>query len=204
MSQRALPRSRSRTGLVAVLVTVVVLGLATAVILPLRERSKIPFLPPSTRCQATLDDGRTATLDLEQARNASLIAGIATSRYLEPRATSIALATAFQESDIRNLDYGDLDSLGIFQQRPAAGWGTPEEIMDPYYSTNAFFDALVKLADWQTADIGVIAQEIQRSAYPDAYDKHVDRARILASVLTGETAAGWTCHVRDPAAADPA
>ncbi|MDR0416196.1 MAG: hypothetical protein LBH76_02550 [Propionibacteriaceae bacterium] len=161
------------------------------------------YLPP-TRCQAELEDGSTAYIDIEQSENASLIAGVAAQRGLVPRAVSIALATAFQESKIRNLDYGDLDSLGLFQQRPSAGWGTPEEIMDPYYSTNKFFDAMVMVPDWAGADIGDVAQEVQRSAFPDAYDQHVARARLLASALSGETAAGWSCLVRDARQPDPA
>jgi hypothetical protein len=154
-------------------------------------------------CQATLADGRTASLDIEQAGNASLIAGVATARGLAPRATSIALATTFQESGLRNLDYGDRDSLGLFQQRPSAGWGTPEQIMDPYYATGKFFDAMVRVPNWDSTDIGQVAQAVQRSAFPEAYDQHVERARILASALTGETPAAWTCHLRQPGAPDP-
>jgi hypothetical protein len=165
----------------------------------------LPALPASApACTATLADGRQASVNIDQAGNASLIAGVASQRGLIPRATSIALTTAFQESGLRNLDYGDLDSLGLFQQRPAAGWGTPDQIMDPYYATTKFFDALVRIPGWDQADIGTVAQEVQRSAYPDAYDKHVDRARILASALTGETPTAWTCHVRNPQPADPA
>ncbi|MDR1264761.1 MAG: hypothetical protein LBK42_04145 [Propionibacteriaceae bacterium] len=183
--------------LAVVVVAVVVWGVLSA------NRRDPAYLGVEPHCQATLADGRQASLTLEQAANASLIAGVAATRSLEPRAVSIALATAFQESGIRNLDYGDLDSLGLFQQRPAAGWGTPEEIMNPYYSTNKFFDAMVQLPNWAWADIGDIAQEIQRSAFPDAYDQHVERARILASALSGQTEAAWSCHVPQPGPADP-
>jgi hypothetical protein len=165
---------------------------------------KSPIYLPPTRCQSVVEDGSTAYVDIEQSENASLIAGVAAGRGLAPRAVSIALATAFQESKIRNLDYGDLDSLGLFQQRPSAGWGTPEEIMDPYYAANKFYDAMEQVPDWAGQDIGDVAQEVQRSAFPDAYDQHVARARILASALSGETEGAWSCLVRNPAAPDPA
>ena len=195
---------RPWTGLVGALVATVLIAGGLIVVSLLRQGQTPAPKPPAPTCTATLVDGRQARLDLEQAGNASLIAGVANQRGLIPRATSIALATAFQESGLRNLDYGDLDSLGLFQQRPAAGWGTPEQIMDPYYSTGKFFDALARVPDWQTADIGDVAQEIQRSAFPDSYDQHVERARILASALTGETPAAWSCHLRNPQPADPA
>ncbi|MDR1450566.1 MAG: hypothetical protein LBI84_10310, partial [Propionibacteriaceae bacterium] len=165
--------------------------------------SDTPAQLPEPRCQAVIEDGSTASIDIEQSENASLIAGVAAQRGLIPRAVSIALATAFQESKIRNLDYGDLDSLGLFQQRPSAGWGTPEEILDPYYSTNMFYDAMERVDGWQSADIGDVAQEVQRSAFPDAYDQHIARARILASALSGETPAAWSCVVHSAATADP-
>ena len=161
-----------------------------------------PPPPPASLCEALVNSGR-ADLTWEQSRNASIIAGIAAQRGLVPRAVSIALTTAFQESGIRNLDYGDRDSLGIFQQRPSQGWGTQEQIMDPYYATGKFFDVMVTVDDWQNTDIGDVAQEVQRSGYPDAYDQHVTAARLLASALSGETPAAWSCIVHDSAPADP-
>jgi len=161
-----------------------------------------PPPPPDTQCIAQLDSGR-ASLTIEQSRYASLFAGIAAQRGLAPRAVSIAITTAFQESDIRNLDYGDRDSIGLFQQRPSQGWGTVEQIMDPYYSTGKFLDEMVKVRDWQNSDIGDVAQAVQRSGFPDAYDKHVDRARLLASSLSGQTPASWSCIVYNPAPANP-
>ena len=161
-----------------------------------------PPPPPASLCEAQVGSGR-ADLSWEQSRNASIIAGIAAQRGLVPRAVSIGLTTAFQESGIRNLDYGDRDSLGIFQQRPSQGWGTAEQIMDPYYSTGKFFDVMVTVDDWENADIGDVAQEVQRSGFPDAYDQHVTTARLLASALSGETPAAWSCIVHDSAAPDP-
>ena len=198
--------STTRTVLIGVGIGVLVLALILGFVGLYRWASSLwaeePPPPPDALCRARVE-GLTAEIDLEQSRNASIISGIATQRGLIPRAVSIALATAFQESGIRNLDYGDRDSLGIFQQRPSMGWGTPEQIMDPYYSSGKFFDEMVKIEDWQVADIGDVAQEVQRSGFPDAYDQHVDRARLLASALSGETPASWSCVVHDPKPSDP-
>src|ERR1041384_6569779 len=93
----------------------------------------------------TADGGTThAQIDIEQARWATLMAAIAQRRGLPPRATTIAIATAFQESKIHNLDYGDRDSAGLFQQRPSQGWGTRKQVRDPVYTIGRFYDGLVK------------------------------------------------------------
>ncbi len=152
--------------------------------------------PWTSSCTATVG-GSTVRLELAQARNAAIIAGVAGRRGLPPRAASIALATAWQESGLRNLDYGDRDSLGLFQQRPSQGWGTKEQIMDPHYAANAFYAAMELVSGWQTADLGNVAQAVQRSGYPDAYDKYIDTAKTLASSLAGETPASFACAVRN-------
>ena len=132
-------------------------------------------------------------VDLDQAHYASIIGGVSVRRGLAPRAASIALATVYQETGIRNLDYGDRDSVGLFQQRPSQGWGTAKQLQDPYYATNAFYDALIKIDGWESADITEVAQQVQRSAYPEAYRDHEDDARVLASALTGNSPAGFRC-----------
>lgn len=159
-------------------------------------------LPIEDRCVASAG-GRETVVDPEQAYNAAIIAGVSIRRGLPPRAASIALATAYQESDIRNLNYGHADSLGLFQQRPSKGWGTEEQIMDPWYSSKSFYKELVKVKKWKTRDINDVAQAVQRSAYPDAYRKHVDKARTLASSLTGETPASFTCVIAEPGTTSP-
>ncbi|MDR1711394.1 MAG: hypothetical protein LBR58_06020 [Propionibacteriaceae bacterium] len=151
-------------------------------------------LPISERCEATVGS-YTTTVDVEQAQNAALIAGMSIKRGLIPRAASIALATAYQESKIRNLDYGHADSIGLFQQRPSKGWGTIEEIMDPWYSTKQFYKTMEKVKNWQTRDINDVAQAVQRSAFPEAYRQHESNARTLASSLTGETPASFSCAI---------
>jgi hypothetical protein len=145
-------------------------------------------------CTATAA-GRSAHLDIGQAENAVIIAAVADARGLPPRAVSIAYATTLQESKLRNLDHGDRDSLGLFQQRSSQGWGTPAQIMDPYYAAGKFFDALVQIPDYVSKDLGQVAQAIQRSGYPDAYDAHVADGRTLASGITGQTPAGFRCVV---------
>ena len=80
-----------------------------------------------------------------------------------------ALAAAFQESGLHNLSHGDRDSLGLFQQRPSQGWGTPSQIMDPGYAAGAFYHRLAQVTGWQTTSVTDAAQQVQRSAAPDAY-----------------------------------
>ncbi|KGN33666.1 hypothetical protein N802_07555 [Knoellia sinensis KCTC 19936] len=149
------------------------------------------------RCQATAA-GNTVDFDPEQMSNAATITALALKRGLPARAATIALATAIQESKLRNIRYGDRDSVGLFQQRPSQGWGTVEQILDPEYSTNKFYDALVKVDDWENGTITVVAQEVQRSAYPEAYADHEQEGRILASALAGHSPRGFACRLDDP------
>lgn len=143
-------------------------------------------------CTAVVS-GASARLDPDQARYASIIVAGSIKQKMPPRAATIALATAFQESGIANLDFGHHDSVGLFQQRPSQGWGTVEQIMDPYHSTARFYTALAKVPDYQNLSVTDAAQRVQRSAYGDAYAKHETRSRILASAMTGQTPAAFTC-----------
>ena len=201
--RRAYFRRRLLVTVVGLAVVALVTTLVLALVSALRERPTETLVLPSYRCVATVG-GQTAELGVEQAYFAAIISGVAVQRGLPPRAVSIALATALQESDLRNLNYGDRDSVGLFQQRPSQGWGTVEQIMNPHYSTGKFYDALVKVAGWQTGDINDVAQAVQRSGVPDGYRKHVDRAKTLASALTGETPAAFTCLSKVAAPPDPA
>lgn len=148
--------------------------------------------------------GMSETTTTERAANASTIAWESVERGLAPRAATIAIATAIQESKLQNINYGDADSIGLFQQRPSQGWGTEEEILDPVYSTNAFYDALVEVDGWQDGVITEVAQTVQRSAFPTAYADHEAEGRVMASALTGETAAAVTCDVDAPTGAGDA
>ncbi|GAA3501202.1 heavy metal transporter [Streptomyces prasinosporus] len=144
-------------------------------------------------------DGATYAFTPEQAVNAATITAVGTARDLPERAVTIALATALQESALRNIDYGDRDSLGLFQQRPSQGWGTPEEIMDPAYAAEKFYEHLVEVPGYTRLPLTVAAQRVQRSGFPQAYAKHEPDATLLAAALTGRSAATLTCDGR-PAA----
>lgn len=171
----------------------VVFGLVAAGILVatgLRDREPLR----SEYCVAEVGDVR-AQVDLEQARWASLMAAIAQERGMSPRATTIAIATAFQESKIHNIDYGDRDSIGLFQQRPSQGWGSVEQIMDPHYSIGKFYSGLAKVKGYQSMKITEAAQKVQRSAFPGAYAQHEAEARALASALRGYSPAAFTCQI---------
>ncbi|MEA5154766.1 hypothetical protein [Raineyella sp.] len=185
-------------GIVALLAAVALVG----GIVWLRSNEYIQPTPFEPRCRFDAA-GNSTVLDLEQAHYAGIIVGRAVAKGLPPRAGSIAMATAYQESGIRNLDYGDRDSVGLFQQRPSQGWGTQAQILDPYYATDAFYAALVKVNGWETADITTVAQAVQKSGHPEAYRKHEQNARVIASVLSGQTTAGVTCGFSTPSAADP-
>jgi hypothetical protein len=179
---------------------VVALG-AVATALVLVDRGGVPRILDTSGCTAEVD-GHTVEVDLEQAENAALITAISIERGMPARAASIALATAYQESKLYNIDYGDRDSVGLFQQRPSQGWGSVEQLMDPVYSTHAFYDALQKVDGYDSMEITVAAQEVQRSAYPDAYADHEQDGRTLASALTGNSPGALWCDV--PGDADEA
>lgn len=186
--------------LIAVSVSV---ALVLGVFFWLRGQGLTSPVPGQQRCVATAG-GSAVALDLDQAHFTSIIVGLSVRRGLAPRAASIAMATAYQETGIRNLDYGDRDSVGLFQQRPSQGWGTEAQLMDPYYATNKFYDALVKIKDWETGDVNDVAQQVQRSGYPEAYRDHEADARVLASTLTGHSPGGFTCLEREQTAGDAA
>jgi len=126
-----------------------------------------------------------ATLSAEQRQNATTIIGVAKQKGAPPRAWLVALATAMQESTLRNINHGDRDSLGLFQQRPSQGWGSPAQVLDPVYSTTIFLDKLLQVPNWDRLPVTVAAQTVQRSAFPDAYAKWEGLAAELVSQLAG-------------------
>jgi hypothetical protein len=119
----------------------------------------------------------------EQGQNAAAIAAVAGERGLPERALVIALATAQQESRLRNLPYGDRDSLGLFQQRPSQGWGTAAQVQDPVYAAGKFYDHLVQIPGWETGRLTEVAQAVQRSGFPEAYQQWEPMATELAAAL---------------------
>lgn len=122
----------------------------------------------------------SAALDAEQAANAHLVISVGRDLGVSDRAIAIALATAMVESSLRNVNFGDRDSLGLFQQRPSTGWGTPEQVVDAVRSTRVFFGGagdpngtrtrgLLDISGWEDMAFTDAAQSVQISAYPDRY-----------------------------------
>jgi hypothetical protein len=149
---------------------------------------------PPPGCHVSLD-ATTYTFGVEQTAHATTIAAVGKRMGMPDHAVTVAIATALQESKLHNLDHGDRDSLGLFQQRPSQGWGTPEEVMTPHYAAAAFFDRLARVEGWESLPVTTAAQHVQRSAVPDAYGKWEHQARALAQATTGEIPIGLTCRV---------
>lgn len=109
----------------------------------------------------------------EQAGNAKAIIAATKKSGMDERAAVVAIATALQESKLENLghlgDLNDHDSLGLFQQRPSVGWGTPEQVTDPRYATTAFLSGLKNVDGWREMPLTDAAQAVQVSAFPFAY-----------------------------------
>jgi hypothetical protein len=183
------PRRRSRT------------GAAFLVLLALAGYLVVQYVSGGAGepdCRVVPADGRGEgyAFTPEQAVNAATITAVGVDRGLPERAVTIALATALQESALRNIGYGDRDSLGLFQQRPSQGWGTPRQIMDPAYAAGIFYAHLEKVPGYTELPLTDAAQRVQRSGYPLAYAKHEHDATLLAAALTGRAAATLTCEGR--------
>jgi hypothetical protein len=188
---------RKRTLLSAAVALAVIAGFG--VFLGLRNNGPLG-VTPSCRVEAGGDADeqlKPVTLDPDQMANAATIAAVGIRREMPERAVVVALATAFQESKMRNLANGDRDSIGLFQQRPSMGWGTPEEIRDPRYAAGKFYDSLRKVRGWQQMRVTEAAQKVQRSAHPEAYQKWADEAIVLATALSGQATGAVACALRD-------
>ncbi|MEV4917581.1 hypothetical protein AB0K47_12310 [Streptomyces tirandamycinicus] len=144
------------------------------------------------------EGGGRYELSPEMAANAATISAVGTTRGMPERAVTIALATALQESALRNIRHGDRDSLGLFQQRPSQGWGTPQQILDPVFSAGAFYDHLAEVPGYSRLPLTVAAQRVQRSGFPQAYAKHEPDAALLSAALTGRASASLTCTAAPP------
>jgi len=147
---------------------------------------------PTMNCSARpVTPGRRVdgtTLDAGQIGNAEIIYNVGTGLGLPQQAAIVAIATAMQESRLRNLPYGNADSLGLFQQRPSQGWGTPAQTMNPLYAAAAFYQRLVQIPGWQNLPPGILAQDIQHSADPGAYAQWQPLATALADTFAGTAA----------------
>lgn len=132
--------------------------------------------------------------DQEQTANAATIVAVGRQRGIPQRGLVIALATAMQESTLRNLDGGDRDSAGLFQQRPSQGWGTFEQVTDPLYAANKFYDGLMAVAGWEAMPLYVAAQTVQKSGFPFEYQKWEDDAETLLAGVGGAPVIGAACQ----------
>jgi len=136
-------------------------------------------------------DTTTAGLTGEQVGNATVIIQVGQQLGISAYGQQIAVATAMQESGLRNLDHGDRDSLGLFQQRPSMGWGTRDQILNPQYAATAFYNHLQAVPDWQHMPLWQAAQAVQHSAFPQAYHQWAQLAAELVQRHGGDT----TCTV---------
>lgn len=146
-------------------------------------------------------------LSREQLQNAALIYQVGKAMGLGTRDIQIGLITAMQESTLRNVNYGDRDSLGLFQQRPSQGWGTPAQVTNPEYAARKFFTELKALGESRfDMSMTEAAQAVQRSAYPDAYAKHIGLVRSIYPSISGAEVRGSTpddFDLSSPAAQPP-
>lgn len=137
--------------------------------------------PPPLVVETAAVSEATAMLDESMAANARVIIAVGRELGVSDYGIVIALAAAAQESTMRNLDWGDRDSVGLFQQRPSTGWGTVEQLTDPAHATRLFFGGptgpnvgtrgLLDIEGWESLPLTVAAQAVQISAYPDEYAK---------------------------------
>ncbi|WP_433376375.1 hypothetical protein ACQPZX_07725 [Actinoplanes sp. CA-142083] len=179
---------------IVVLALLAVVG-TLGVVVVMRGMSGDIKLPTIIGPECTVKADGEVTLDPVQMANAATISAVGIRRGLPERAVVIALATALQESKLENLDTGDRDSVGLFQQRPSQGWGTPEKIQDPRYAADKFYSALKRVKGWEKMRVTDAAQRVQRSAYPNAYEKWADESAVLARALTGRATGAVACTV---------
>jgi len=188
----SVPHNPARLRARAIVGTTLALVLAVAVYAIYHTAPSGTPAPPPPGCQAGLGDQAIA-LDTDQAAIAATIAGVAARHKLPRQAVTIALAAALQESKLHNLDYGDRDSVGIFQQRPSEGWGPAVDLENPVYATTKFYAALTKLPGYTTMPVSQAAQDVQHSADGSAYAQWESMAAQLASYFTGQSPHGVSC-----------
>lgn len=186
-------RPRFSPAVITIMIVVVVLAVGVFVgLYHLTKRAPRLAVDAEPICVVKTPEG-DLRLTPEQAQISATIAAVAARRRLPERAVVIAYGTALQESKLLNLDYGDRDSVGVFQQRPSQGWGTKKQLQDPVYATNKFFSALVKVKDYHKMPLADAAQAVQRSAAGYAYAPHESDAKILAAAFTGRVPRAVDC-----------
>lgn len=160
------------------------MGLLSVGVNKIREQNALGF---TTAAKAGTYGG--VNLSETQLNNAATIIGVGRQMGATQRDLIVAIMTSMQESSLKNLNSGDRDSLGLFQQRPSQGWGTPEQILDPKYASKKFFEHLLALKARNSMSLTAEAQAVQRSAFPNAYAKWEQLAR---GVVGGTGLAGMT------------
>jgi hypothetical protein len=188
---------------VVVLLAFILAAAAGGVALAQAVSRRSPTTPVGCRVPA-LSGSSTFQLSADQAQNATIITAVAFKLGLPDHAVTVGLATALRESRLENLTYGDLDSLGLFQQRPSQGWGTPAQILDPVYAATVFYQHLEQVPGWETMAVTDAAQAVQHSATPLAYAPYESEARAVAAALTGEEPAAFACRLDGFSGAAPA
>jgi hypothetical protein len=166
-------------------------------LLAIKLAGKQPPPPRPTECLVG-PANQPVQLSVSQAEIAATIAGVASHRGMPVRAVAIAYATALQESKLANLDYGTLDSVGVFQQRPSEGWGTARQIENPVYATGRFFAALAQVPHYRRLPIYQAAQDVQRSADGSAYAQYSEIGTVMARGFTGAQPHEVLCSYGSP------
>lgn len=144
-----------------------------------------------------------------QTDNAAIIVAVGQRQQIPARGWVIAVATAMTESRLINSStVTDHDSVGLFQQRPSQGWGTPAQLVDPVYASTKFYAALTKVKNWQTLPLTEAAQAVQKSAFPDRYaDYETDAQQVVTAIASGNSTAiigdSDQCESVCPATATP-
>jgi hypothetical protein len=197
MSSRA--RKPAGRKLVAAAVALVLVVAAAVAVVELSSGSG-SSTPP--QCRVALG-ASSFVIDLDQAANATTIAAVGKRLGMPDHAVTVAVAVALQESNLRNLDHGDRDSLGLFQQRPSQGWGTPAQILTPTYAAQTFYEHLARVPGWETLPVTDAAQKVQLSGAPQAYAQWEGEARAIARATTGEIPAGMACRAPTPSVGTP-
>jgi hypothetical protein len=180
--------SRLARAAAGVIVLAVVLGV---VYLLTTKHSPLQQVP--TACTVAAGP-QEVQLTVSQAEIAATIAGVAARRDMPVRALTIAYATALQESKLTDLNYGDRDSVGVFQQRPSEGWGTTRQIEDPVYASGRFFAALAAVPRYRQIPVYQAAQDVQHSADGSAYGQYATVGAQLADAFYGTAPHALWCY----------
>ncbi|MFW3470602.1 C40 family peptidase [Streptomyces microflavus] len=163
---------------------------ASAATCPLGGEQSVDSAAVAKQVKAILDGGKDDSVSVpgldapaEQIPHAKTIQATGVAMNVPPRGQVVALATALQESGLRNLNYGDRDSLGLFQQRPSQGWGSATEVLDPVHASTKFYEGLKKVSGWESLSVTQAAQAVQLSGYPEAYAKWEPLATALQRAI---------------------